>query len=100
MIVANVKSKIGPRHHGRRMSLREFEFAETEEGYIAELARGYVVVSEVANLFHALQIDVIMDYLRSYKVANPGSIFAILEGGSTKLVIPAWDSERHPDIAV
>jgi hypothetical protein len=100
MIVAKTKTKIGPRHHGRRMSLRDFEFAEIEEGYVAELARGYVVVSEVPNLFHALQIDAIMDVLRSYKVATPGCIYAILESGSTKLVIPTWESERHPDIAI
>jgi len=27
------------------MSLRAFEFAEVEEGYLVELARGYIVVS-------------------------------------------------------
>ena len=94
------KTKIGPRHHGHKMSLKAFEFAETENGYLVELARGYIVVGEVANYYHAMQIDLIMDYLRSYKVSKRGIIHAILENISGKLLIPVWESERHPDIAV
>ena len=33
MIATKTKIKIGPRHHGRHMSLRAFEFAPVEEGY-------------------------------------------------------------------
>jgi Uma2 family endonuclease len=94
------KTQIGPRHHGRRMSLKNFEFARTEEGFLYELARGYIVVSEVANYYHAMQIDLILDYLRAYKLSTSGVIHAILENMSGKLVIPDWESERHPDIAV
>lgn len=100
MILARPKSKIGPRDHGRKMSLKAFEFAEAESGCFVELARGYVVVSEVADYFHAMQIDVIMDHLRAYKISKRGAIHAILEGASCKLVVSDWDSERHPDIAV
>lgn len=100
MIVTTDKTKIGPGHHGKKMSLRAFEFAEVEDGYVAELARGYVVVSEVPNYFHASQIDAIMDRLRYYKVVTPGAIHKILEGASSKLLIPTWNSERHPDIAL
>jgi len=99
MILTRAKTKIGPSHHGRKMSLRAFEFAEVEKGCSAELARGYIIVSEVANYLHGLQIDFIMDCLRTYKVATPGVIHIIFEG-SSKLVIPAWQSERHPDIAI
>lgn len=69
-----VETIIGPRQHGRKMSLKAFEFAKTEDGYLYELARGYIVVSEVANYFHAMQIDVILDQLRAFKVANRGVI--------------------------
>lgn len=100
MILARPKAKIGPHDHGAKMSLKAFEFVETEPGYLVELARGYVVVSEVANYFHAMQFDVIMDHLRAHKVSKRGAIHAILEGGSCKLVVRDWDSERHPDIAV
>ncbi len=82
------------------MSLRAFEFAEVEEGYVAEFARGYVVVSEVANYFHGSQIDEIMDWLRYYKVSTPGSIHKIMESSSSKLLIPTWESLRHADIAI
>lgn len=94
------RDKIGPRYHGKKMSLRAFEFAPVEEGFVAELARGYVVVGEVAHYYHASQIDEIMDRLRYYKVLTPGAIHKVLEGSSSKLLIPAWDSERHPDIAI
>jgi len=100
MLLTKTKAKIGPRSHGSKMSLKAFEFAETENGYIYELSRGYVVVSEVANYFHAMQIDVLLDHLRAYKIANRGLIHAVLENMSCKLLIPDLDSERHPDIAV
>jgi Uma2 family endonuclease len=100
MILTKTKTKIGPRHHGHKMSLKAFEFAATQDGYLVELARGYIVVGEVANYFHGMQIDVIMDHLRAYKVSKRGAIHAILEGMTCKLLIPAWESERHPDIAI
>jgi hypothetical protein len=65
MLLAKQKTKLGPHDHGRKMSLKAFEFAETEEGYTYELQRGYVVVSEVANYLHALQAYAILRlYLR------------------------------------
>jgi len=100
MIVTKTKTKIGPDHHGRRMSLKAFEFAETEEGYLYELQRGYVVVSEVANYYHAMQIAAIVGPLWVYHATSPGTIHAILGNMDCKLLIAAWESERHPDIAV
>jgi Uma2 family endonuclease len=82
------------------MSLRAFEFAEVEDGYLYELARGYVIVSEVANYFHASQIDVLQDHLRAFKISRPGLIHRILDGGACKLLVYDWESERHPDIAI
>ncbi|HEY3787633.1 MAG TPA: hypothetical protein VGL71_02205, partial [Urbifossiella sp.] len=89
--------KIGPRQHGRKMSLKAFEFAEVEEGFVAELARGYLVVSEIANLPHGLQIAFIRDHLGFYRLQNSGVIHATLNAMECKLLIPEWDSERHPD---
>jgi hypothetical protein len=100
MIVAKTKTKLGPEDHGRTMSLKAFEFAEVEEGYIAELARGYLVVSEVANYFHFMQIMAIKRVLGPYDAANPGLIHAIAYTMESKLLISDWESERHPDIAV
>jgi hypothetical protein len=94
------KRKIGLRDHGRKMSLRAFEFAEVEEGYIAELARGYLVVSEVANLPHGLRAAFIRKHLDHYDIEYPGSLYAVLTSMECKLPIPGWESERHPDLAV
>ena len=94
------KTTIGPRQHGRKMSLKAFEFAETEDGYCYELARGYLVVSEVPNYPHAAITALIRDFLGRYRLENPGALHMILDGSSSKLLMPDWDSERHPDIAV
>ena len=102
MIVAKSKAKpkIGPHQHGRKMSLKAFEFAEVEEGYLVELARGYIVVSEVPNYPHAMMEAIIRDYLGRYRLDHPDALHLVLHGSSNKLIIPEWESERHPDIAV
>jgi Uma2 family endonuclease len=99
-MVVKSKIKIGPQHQGRKMSLRAFEFVEVEETHLYELARGYVVVSEVARYYHALQVEVIRDYLRDYKRDHPNSIHAVLGAMECKLLMPEWESERHPDLAI
>jgi len=92
--------KIGPRSHGKRMSLAAFEFARTEEGYLYELSRGFITVSEVANFFHACVVALVRDFLVAHKLAYPDVIRLILTGMECKLLIPEWESERHPEIAV
>ena len=47
----STKIKIGPQDEGRPMSLAEFEPAQVEEGYIYELSRGIITVSDVASFF-------------------------------------------------
>lgn len=100
MVVARPKLTIGPGDHGRPMTLRDFEFAEFENGCVAELSRGYVVVGEVPNYGHAMLVYAITRHLAAYDVSNPGVIHAVLDGASSKLVIAAWESERHPDVSV
>jgi Uma2 family endonuclease len=100
MIITKSKTKIGPRHHGRKMSLRRFEFVEVENGHLYELARGYIVMSEVANYPHAFRTAFIRRRLDRYHDENPESVHLILGTMECKLLIPEWESERHPDIAV
>jgi hypothetical protein len=38
---------IGPEDQGRRMSLAEFDHAEVRDGYLYELGRGVITVSDV-----------------------------------------------------
>ena len=100
MILTTTKNKIGPRHHGRKMALKAFEFAQSEPGYLYELARGYIVVSEVANFPHARRAAFIRKHLDHFHVENPDALYEVLVGTECKLLIPDWESERHPDIAV
>lgn len=100
LTIAKRKTKIGPADQGRKMSLKDFEFVETEEGYHYELSRGYITVSEVANFYHALIVALIRNQLVAYQLANPKRIFLILSSMECKLLIPEWESERHPDLAV
>ena len=100
LTTATRKIKIGPQHHGRKMSLKAFEFAKTEDGYHYELSRGFIIVSEVANFYHACVVALIRDILGAYRLAHPDDIKLILNSMETKLVILEWESERHPDIAV
>jgi Uma2 family endonuclease len=92
--------KIGPADHGRPMSLAEFEHAKVQEGYLYELSRGIVTVSDVPNRRHALQLIAIRRQLAVYDVLHPGRIAGVLGGADCKLLIGGLESERHPDVAV
>ena len=82
------------------MRLRAFEFAKVEDGWLCELARGYLVVTEVANYYHGMQIIAINRPLQFYDATHPGTIHAIFGSLECKLLVPEMESERHPDIAV
>jgi Uma2 family endonuclease len=92
--------QIGPADHGRRMSLEEFEHAEVQEGYLYELSRGIITVSDVPNRLHAILAYMICRQLFAYEGSHPGRIHMIAPGSGCKLLIPALSSERHPDVAV
>jgi Uma2 family endonuclease len=92
--------RIGPADHGRRMSLAEFEHAQVQEGYLYELSRGIITVSDVPNRQHMLLVGATRDRLQDYKSLNRGRIHIIASGNECKLLIPAFESERHPDLSV
>lgn len=92
--------KIGPKDHGRPMSLEDFEFAEVQEGYIYELGRGVITVSDVPDFIHLAQVTDARDQLTTYKLANPGVIYAIPAGNECKLLVDELESERHPDLSI
>ena len=100
LTITKRKTKIGPTDHGRKMSLKDFEFVETQEGYHYELSRGYITVSQVAKLYHALIIAAVRNQLVVFQIAHPDSIFAILGSADCKLLVREWESERHPDLSV
>lgn len=92
--------KIGPADHGRPMSLAEFEHAEVQEGYLYELSRGIITVSDVPNRLHMLILDAIKRQLYAYLLTRPGLTSMLLTGAECKLLVPALESERHPDLSL
>lgn len=90
------KAKIGPRHHGRKMSLRAFEFAQAQEGCHCELARGYIVVSDVPNFPHMRQASYIRSQLDYFRVVNPALIYEVLTGLECKLLITSGKASGTP----
>jgi Uma2 family endonuclease len=100
LTITKRRAKIGPDDHGRKMSLKDFEFVETQEGYHYELSRGYITVSEMELFIHTLVLAGVRDRFVALRMANPGTIYVVFDSTQCKLVIPDWESERHPDLAV
>jgi Uma2 family endonuclease len=92
--------KVGPADHGRPMSLANFDHAEVQEGYLYELGRGVIVVSDVPKKKHLYQVEAIKDQLRAYKLRHPGRIQIIAGGSECKILVIGYESERHPDLAI
>jgi Uma2 family endonuclease len=92
--------KVGPADHGRRMSLADFDHAKVQEGYLYELGRGVIVVSDVPKKRHLYQVGHIRDQLTAYKLGEPGRIQFITSGSECKIMVAGYESERHPDLAV
>jgi len=82
------------------MSLAEFDDAEVDAGFRYELSRGVVTVVEVPNPRHVRMEYAILQQLFAYAATHPGAVDLIGPSGSTKMLIEAFESERHPDIAV
>jgi Uma2 family endonuclease len=91
---------IGPEDDGRRMSLDDFDRAIAREGYLYELGKGVVEVSEVPRLDHGRQVAEVRNQLVVYDVAHPGIIDYLAAGSDAKLLIAPAESERHPDLFV
>jgi Uma2 family endonuclease len=92
--------KIGPKDNGKRMSLADFDHAEVQEGYLYELGRGIIVVSDVPGLWHLVQLLTVRAQLMAYDLAHPGRIFACTGGAESKVLVWPSESERHPDLSV
>jgi Uma2 family endonuclease len=95
-----VTTRISPQDHGRTMSLREFEFADVQEGYQYELSRGVITVSDIPRRAHAHQVSATRRQVDRYWDLFPDRIVEVLGGGECKLLIPPFESERHPDLSI
>ena len=94
------KIHVGPQDNGQRMSLDDFDHAVAQEGYVYELGKGVIEVSEVPNRRHLLQVHELRRQLTSYDLAHPSTIDTIAGATDAKLLIGPSESERHPDIVV
>lgn len=92
--------KIGPRDHGQTIRLKDFEHAEVEEGYLYELSRGVITVSNVPKPKHMALVRAIKLQLYAYQLDHPDRIYDIASGSECKILIAALESERHPDLTV
>jgi Uma2 family endonuclease len=91
---------IGPEDDGRRMSLDDFDRSIARAGYLYELGKGVIEVSEVPKLGHGLQIRELRNQFTLYDVSHPGIIEYLAGGSEAKLLIGPTESERHPDLFV
>src|SRR5438477_7831165 len=92
--------KVDREDDGKGMSLADFDHAEVQEGYLYELGRGIIVVSDVPQKRHLFQVLSIREQLFAYELANPGRIEVIASGSECKLLVGRYESERHPDLTV
>jgi len=92
--------RVGPEDHGKRMSLADFDHAEVQEGYLYELGRGVIVVSDVPGLRHFGQLNNLRRQLNVYDVKHPDRIYAVAGGAECKLLLWNFESERHPDLSI
>ena len=98
--MSTVKLRIGPADHGRAMTLEEFREAEEQPGYLYELARGVLEVSEVPADDHGQIVHNLHEAMSEYNRQHPGRIRRIAHGSDLRLIIPELVSDRHPDLAI
>jgi Uma2 family endonuclease len=94
------RSTVGPELHGRAMGFGEFTEADLQEGWLYELARGIVVVTEVPGIHHGRIVLRINALFTLFDAAHPGIINYRAGGGECRLRLPGMKSDRHPDQAV
>jgi Uma2 family endonuclease len=98
--MTRVATTVGPGDAGRRMSLAEFDEAEGHEGYLYELERGVVVVTNVPGRKHAVQVAAVRLQLSAYQLVRPSEVHIILGSADSKVLLESVESERHPDITL
>jgi Uma2 family endonuclease len=94
------QTRLGPKDHGRTMSLEEFLDADFAEGYRYELGRGMLIVIEIANPPHFHQVQAIFEQLFAYKANHPGVIQSLGGGSETRCDIDDLNTSRHADVVV
>lgn len=100
MATAALREHIGPASHGRPLSLAAFIRADFEEGWLYELARGVVDVTEVPGVPHGRIVQRVARLFMQYEMKHPGSIDFQAGGSECRIRMPGVGSDRHPDQAL
>jgi Uma2 family endonuclease len=100
ILMATTRIQIGPTDQGRKMTLDEFHEAEETSGFLYELARGTLVVTEIPGDSHGQIVDNLHEALSLYRRDDPDRILRIAHGSDVRLIIPELESDRHPDLGV
>src|SRR4051794_4036770 len=98
--MATVTRTIGPADQGRRMKLADFIDADFQEGWLYELARGRIVVTEGPGPSHGRIVMHLWRMFSRYSDASPGVITYEAGGGECRIRLPGMVSDRHPDHAI
>jgi len=91
---------VGPQDHGRKMSLADFDHAIAQEGYVYELGKGVIEVSDVPHPSHLALLTRVRNQFIIYQEANPELINEVAGSNDSKILLESDQSERHPDISV
>jgi Uma2 family endonuclease len=98
--MATITRRIGPADHGRRITLDEFIEADFEEGWLYELARGMIDVTEVPGPNHGRIVHRFARLFVHYEDQHPGVINYCAGGGECRLRLRGLQSDHHPDQAI
>jgi Uma2 family endonuclease len=91
---------IGPADHGRCMTLDEFIKADFQEGWLYELGRGVVEVTEVPSRRHGHIVERATKMFVIYHHDHPGRIGYQASRATCAIRLPGLVSSRHPDQAI
>jgi Uma2 family endonuclease len=82
------------------MTLEEFWDAEERPGYLYELARGVLEVTQVPGEAHYQVVDNLHEAFSTYRRQHPNLILRIGRGSDVQYVLPELELDRNPDLAV
>ena len=100
MATATKKTVLGPKDHGRAMTMEEFDQAIDREGYRTELIDGRVFVSPVPDAPHEWVVHWLAEALQAYSRACPSVINYVSTAARVFPVGRPGPTSAQPDIAV
>jgi len=92
--------QIGPADHGQTITFADFIDADFEDGWLYELARGVIVVTEVPGVNHGRIVMRLWRLFMHYDDTHPGIINYQAGGGECRIRLPGMVCDRHPDQAI